>query len=165
MVPGNFPLGCSAVYLTLFRSLNKTVYDSIGCLKAFNAFSELHNSRLQRSLETLRQKYPHTKIIYADYYGATMRFILEPERYGELTLFENYPRVLQMDITLVNRFISIIWCNYPTLYVMLLSNQMKIIDDHTNFFYVKIIWKSVEYPSVQHIRNWKCVPIKISLIP
>ena len=83
VVPGLFPLGCAVIYLSKFQSPNKTDYDSFGCLKAFNAFTELHNSQLNRSLETLRHKYPHAKIIYADYYGATMQFIHAPERYGE----------------------------------------------------------------------------------
>ncbi|GMN43591.1 hypothetical protein TIFTF001_012789 [Ficus carica] len=82
VVPGNLPIGCITVYLTFFQSPNKTDYDSNGCLKAFNAFSELHNSRLKRALETLRQKYPHAKIIYADYYGAAMQFFHSPLEYG-----------------------------------------------------------------------------------
>ena len=94
MVPGNFPIGCSVIYLTMFQSTNKSDYDSIGCLKAFNAFSELHNSKLKRSLETLRLKYPHANIIYADYYGATMQFILAPERYGELTFSNGASQIL-----------------------------------------------------------------------
>ena len=83
MVPGNFPIGCSLIFLTMFQSTNKSDYDPIGCLKAINALSESHNSKLKSSLETLRLKYPHAKIIYADYYSAAMEFIVAPERYGE----------------------------------------------------------------------------------
>ncbi|XVE51444.1 hypothetical protein DITRI_Ditri02bG0041000 [Diplodiscus trichospermus] len=82
MVPGNFPIGCSAVYLTLFQSPNKADYDRHGCLKAFNAFAESHNNQLKQALATLRQKYPHAKIIYADYYGAAMRFVHAPLHHG-----------------------------------------------------------------------------------
>ncbi|PON99122.1 Lipase [Trema orientale] len=83
VVPGNLPIGCSVVYLTLFQSPNKTHYDpKSGCLKAFNAFSKFHNILLQRALEKLRLKYPHAKIIYADNYGATMRFVHAPLHYG-----------------------------------------------------------------------------------
>lgn len=82
VVPGNFPLGCSAAYLTLFRSPSKVDYDSNGCLKAFNNFSEIHNGQLKHALEMLRRKYKNAKIIYADYYGATMQFINAPLRYG-----------------------------------------------------------------------------------
>jgi hypothetical protein len=85
MVPGNLPIGCSAVYMTLFQSPNKTDYDSRnGCLKAFNSFSKYYNNQLKRALETLRQKYPHARIIYADYYGAAIRFFHAPRHYGEL---------------------------------------------------------------------------------
>ncbi|XP_062095873.1 GDSL esterase/lipase At5g45910-like [Humulus lupulus] len=82
VVPGNLPIGCSVVYLTLFESSNKTDYDEIGCLKALNEFSKLHNRHLKRALQTLRLKYPHTNIIYGDYYHATMRIINAPLHYG-----------------------------------------------------------------------------------
>ncbi|KAJ0017134.1 hypothetical protein Pint_10439 [Pistacia integerrima] len=83
VVPGNLPVGCSAVYMTLFRSPNKADYDPRnGCLKAYNAFAKYHNNKLKDALQTLRLKYPHTKIIYADYYGAAKRFYHAPKRYG-----------------------------------------------------------------------------------
>lgn len=88
MVPGNLPIGCSAVYLTLFgRTANRLDYDPrTGCLKAYNAFAWYHNQQLKRSLQTLRLKYPHTRIIYADYYGATMRLYHTPKRFGKVIL-------------------------------------------------------------------------------
>ncbi|XP_039070461.1 GDSL esterase/lipase At5g45910-like [Hibiscus syriacus] len=82
MVPGNFPIGCSAVYLTLFESPNKEDYDRHGCLKAFNAFAKYHNSQIKKALDMLRQKYPHVRIMYADYYGAAMRFVHTPLHHG-----------------------------------------------------------------------------------
>ncbi|XP_027338703.1 GDSL esterase/lipase At5g45910-like [Abrus precatorius] len=82
LVPGNLPIGCSALYLTLFRSMNKEDYDQSGCLKAFNAFAEYHNKQLNLALETLRQKNPHSRIMYADYYGAAKRFYHAPGHHG-----------------------------------------------------------------------------------
>uniref|UniRef100_A0A5B7CCA0 GDSL esterase/lipase n=1 Tax=Davidia involucrata TaxID=16924 RepID=A0A5B7CCA0_DAVIN len=82
VVPGNFPIGCSAVYLTLFQSPNKTAYDQNGCLKAYNAFSKYHNSQLKLALQKLRHKYPHANIIYADYYGAAKPSIHTPIHHG-----------------------------------------------------------------------------------
>ncbi|KAJ0963066.1 hypothetical protein J5N97_028188 [Dioscorea zingiberensis] len=83
MVPGNLPVGCSAAYLTLFRTPNKAAYDQRnGCLKEFNSFAKYHNSLLQRSLETLRHKYPHARIMYADYYGAAIPFVHSPQHFG-----------------------------------------------------------------------------------
>lgn len=82
IVPGNLPIGCSALYLTLFGTTNKAAYDKNGCLKAYNAFSKYHNSQLKLSLEKLREEYPHAKIIYADYYGAAKRLFHAPKHYG-----------------------------------------------------------------------------------
>lgn len=89
VVPGNLPIGCSAVYLTLFRSPNEAVYDKRNrCLKAFNGFSKYHNSELKRALGALRLKYPHARIIYADYYGAAMPFYHAPQHYGKFYKLE-----------------------------------------------------------------------------
>lgn len=87
VVPGNLPIGCSAVYLTYFPSLNKTDYDPRnGCLKEFNAFAKYHNNQLKGALATLREKYPHARIIYADYYGPAMRFFHAPRHHGQFYL-------------------------------------------------------------------------------
>ncbi|KAI6703649.1 hypothetical protein NL676_012785 [Syzygium grande] len=83
VVPGNFPLGCSVVYLALVESTNQSDYDPTnGCLKAYNSFSEYHNEHLKRELQVLREKYPHARIIYADYYGAAIPLYLAPKLYG-----------------------------------------------------------------------------------
>lgn len=84
LVPGNFPIGCSAVYLTIFRSPNKGDYDeSNGCLKAFNAFAQYHDAQLKLALHKLRLKHPNAKIIYADYYKAAMPLFQAPRSFGE----------------------------------------------------------------------------------
>ncbi|KAK6932659.1 GDSL lipase/esterase, partial [Dillenia turbinata] len=82
MVPGNLPIGCSAVYLTLFQSPSRNAYNSNGCLKPYNSFAKYHNAQLKLALENLRQKYPHTRIIYADYYGAAARLFRKPRHFG-----------------------------------------------------------------------------------
>ncbi|KAK4399206.1 GDSL esterase/lipase [Sesamum angolense] len=82
VVAGNLPIGCNAVYLTLFQTDDRRAYDKNGCLKAHNDFSKYHNSQLKLALQDLRQKYPHAKISYADYYGASKRFFHVPKRYG-----------------------------------------------------------------------------------
>ncbi len=82
LVPGNLPVGCSAVYLTLFSSKNIKDYDENGCLKAFNDFAKYHNMQLNIALETLRKKHPHARIMYADYFGAAKRFFHAPRQYG-----------------------------------------------------------------------------------
>ncbi|CAI9087320.1 OLC1v1021367C2 [Oldenlandia corymbosa var. corymbosa] len=82
VVPGNFPIGCSAAYLTQFRSPNPEDYDTAGCLKWLNNFSKYHNKMLQLELNRIRQLHPHTTIIYADYYNAAMRMYRFPQKYG-----------------------------------------------------------------------------------
>ncbi|MCL7035228.1 hypothetical protein MKW94_000598, partial [Papaver nudicaule] len=82
MVPGNFPIGCSALYLTLFKSTNKEDYDESGCIKWLNEFSVYHNKFLQKELDVLREEYPNVKIIYADYYNAALKFYQFPETLG-----------------------------------------------------------------------------------
>lgn len=82
VVPGNLPIGCNAVYLTLFRTSDKASYDQNGCLKAYNGFSKYHNSELKLALEKLRKKYPHANISYANYYGAAKRFFHSSHHYG-----------------------------------------------------------------------------------
>lgn len=88
VVPGNLPVGCSAAYLTIFYGLiDKASYDPRnGCLRPLNSFAMYHNYLLQSSLERLRQKYPHVNIIYADYYGAAIRFFHTPKRFGKKVL-------------------------------------------------------------------------------
>ncbi|XAR59232.1 Sinapine esterase [Bertholletia excelsa] len=82
LVPGNLPIGCSAVYLTLFQSSNKADYDENGCWKIYNAFSKYHNAQLKHALQELRKKYPHANIIYADYYGAAKPLVHAPMHHG-----------------------------------------------------------------------------------
>ncbi|KAI3872862.1 hypothetical protein MKX03_029151 [Papaver bracteatum] len=82
MVPGNFPIGCSALYLTLFKSPNKEDYDESGCIKWLNEFSVYHNKFLLKELAVLSEEYPSVKIIYADYYNVAMKFFKSPELLG-----------------------------------------------------------------------------------
>ncbi|KAF9589778.1 hypothetical protein IFM89_028713 [Coptis chinensis] len=68
VVPGNFPIGCSPMYLTLFKNNDSTSYDDKGCLKGLNTFAMYHNQHLQNALQQLRLEYPNVAILYADYY-------------------------------------------------------------------------------------------------
>ncbi|KVH89493.1 Lipase, GDSL [Cynara cardunculus var. scolymus] len=83
VVPGNFPVGCSAAYLTLFGTRDKATYDRNGCLKYHNAFSKYHNDQLKLALDKLRQKYPQSRIIYADYYGVAKALFHIPHHLGK----------------------------------------------------------------------------------
>ncbi|KAL1537803.1 acetylajmaline esterase [Salvia divinorum] len=83
MVPGNLPIGCSATYLSQFKSSNKSDYNpKTGCLNWLNEFAQTHNKLLRAQLDLIQKENPHTDIIYADYYNAAMRFFLSPQKYG-----------------------------------------------------------------------------------
>ncbi|MCL7043932.1 hypothetical protein MKW94_028217 [Papaver nudicaule] len=82
MVPGIIPFGCSALYLTRFKSPDKEDYDESGCIRWLNEFSVYHNKFLQRELDVLREEFPSVKIIYADYYNVAMKFYKSPEVLG-----------------------------------------------------------------------------------
>ncbi|KAL3812839.1 hypothetical protein ACJIZ3_014107 [Penstemon smallii] len=83
VVPGNFPIGCTATYLAHFASTNEEDYDSsTGCIKWLNRFAEYHNDLLQTELSRIREFHPETKIFYGDYYNAAMNIYRNPEIYG-----------------------------------------------------------------------------------
>ncbi|XP_010478618.1 PREDICTED: GDSL esterase/lipase At1g31550-like [Camelina sativa] len=82
LVPGEFPKGCSVAYLTLYQTSNLAEYDSLGCLKWLNKFSEYHDEQLQAELKRLRKLNPHVNIIFADYYNTLLRLNQEPSKYG-----------------------------------------------------------------------------------
>ncbi|CAD5180422.1 unnamed protein product [Musa acuminata subsp. malaccensis] len=83
IVPGNFPIGCVAVYLTMFQSDRREDYESgTGCIEWLNQFSMYHNRHLLDELTQLRRRYPQATIIYANYYEAAMAIFRSPQEYG-----------------------------------------------------------------------------------
>ncbi|XP_064971101.1 GDSL esterase/lipase At1g28580-like [Musa acuminata AAA Group] len=83
IVPGNFPIGCVAVYLTMFQSDRREDYESgTGCIEWLNQFSMYHNRHLLDELSQLRRRYPQATIIYANYYEAAMAIFRSPQEYG-----------------------------------------------------------------------------------
>ncbi|XP_057433698.1 GDSL esterase/lipase At1g28600-like [Lotus japonicus] len=82
MVPGNFPLGCNAIYLTMYETTDKNQYDQAGCLKWLNEFAEFYNQKLQLEIHRLRELHPHANIIYADYYNAALPLYQNPQKFG-----------------------------------------------------------------------------------
>ncbi|KAM0856425.1 hypothetical protein ACQ4PT_027942 [Festuca glaucescens] len=83
VVPGNPPNGCSPAMLTLRSSLNRTEnYDYIGCLNDINRVARRHNSLLRAAIGALRVKYPHTMIIFADFYHPIISILQNPSHFG-----------------------------------------------------------------------------------
>ncbi|KAI4296887.1 hypothetical protein L6164_036806 [Bauhinia variegata] len=86
LVPGNLPLGCNAIFLTLYESKNIEDYDAYGCLKWLNKFAEYHNEKLYSELVRLQELNPSVNIIYADYYNAALSLYHSPQQYGFIDL-------------------------------------------------------------------------------
>ncbi|KAG0517360.1 hypothetical protein BDA96_09G082700 [Sorghum bicolor] len=80
--PGLLPIGCLPTYLTLFGTSNAADYDHDGCLRNYNDLSSYHNALLKRSLSNLRRTYPHTRIMYADFYTQVTNMIRTPHNFG-----------------------------------------------------------------------------------
>lgn len=90
-MPGNFPIGCVAVYLTMFQSDRREDYESgTGCIEWLNQFSMYHNRHLLDELSQLRRRYPQATIIYANYYEAAMAIFRSPQEYGALLLSSSF---------------------------------------------------------------------------
>ncbi|KAI7736461.1 hypothetical protein M8C21_017593 [Ambrosia artemisiifolia] len=86
IVPGNFPIGCSSSYLTMYNNSDTKMYDNkTGCIIWLNKFAEYHNQLLERELQKIRKfNYHHVNIIYADYYNAAMQLYRSPKEFGFL---------------------------------------------------------------------------------
>ncbi|KAK7302909.1 hypothetical protein RJT34_13806 [Clitoria ternatea] len=82
MVPGNLPLGCSAIYLTMYETMDKNQYDQDGCLKWLNEFAKDYNQKLQTEINRLQELHPYANIIYADYYNAALSLYNHPTNFG-----------------------------------------------------------------------------------
>lgn len=84
VVPGNFPIGCVPLYLVRFKTNDASMYDELGCLKDYNAFSKYHNELLLRAIQELQLEYPNVAIAYGDYYSALTWVITHAPRLGKL---------------------------------------------------------------------------------
>ncbi|XP_076928664.1 GDSL esterase/lipase At1g28650-like [Bidens hawaiensis] len=82
VVPGNFPIGCSASYLTVCGSEDEEYDPKTGCLVRLNQFAEYHNKLLQTQLNQVQYLHPDVNIIYADYHNAAMEIYIFPYKYG-----------------------------------------------------------------------------------
>ncbi|XP_066380559.1 sinapine esterase-like, partial [Miscanthus floridulus] len=67
VVPGNVPMGCLPIILTLYASPDPSDYDRYGCLHEFNGLARYHNEQLRMQVQALRIRHPHTAIAFADY--------------------------------------------------------------------------------------------------
>ncbi|TVU37546.1 hypothetical protein EJB05_10866, partial [Eragrostis curvula] len=82
VVPGNFPIGCSPGYLTMFPTNDTAQFDATGCLRWANHLAVLHNSALIMELARLRRRHPGVAVVYADYYSAVVDLVADPGDQG-----------------------------------------------------------------------------------
>ncbi|BAH95292.1 GDSL esterase/lipase At5g03980 [Oryza sativa Japonica Group] len=82
VIPGNFPIGCSPSYLSLFSTAISGDYDDRGCLKSYNSFAMYHNDQLRAAIDDLRKVNSDVAIVYADYYGAFMHLLQKADLLG-----------------------------------------------------------------------------------
>ncbi|KAL0368584.1 UNVERIFIED_CONTAM: Acetylajmalan esterase [Sesamum calycinum] len=82
VVPGNFPLGCFPTFLAVARKNSSTTYDDFGCVKSVNDLTSSENNNLQGALNSLRNEFPDTVILYADYYNAFLSLLRQATTFG-----------------------------------------------------------------------------------
>ncbi|XP_051209169.1 acetylajmalan esterase [Lolium perenne] len=75
IIPGNFPIGCSPSYLSLFSVAGSADHDERGCLTSYNSFAAYHNEQLQEAIDNLRKTNADISIVYADYYSAFLHLL------------------------------------------------------------------------------------------
>ncbi|GMJ11825.1 hypothetical protein like AT5G03980 [Hibiscus trionum] len=82
VVPGNFPIGCFPVYLTLFQTDDTTAYDELHCLIELNKFSIYHNNLLREAIDELKEEHPGVIVVYGDYYNAFLWLLSKADMLG-----------------------------------------------------------------------------------
>jgi hypothetical protein len=87
VVPGNPPTGCSPSVLTFRQSNDTANYDLIGCLRDVNRVVRYHNMLLRAAVGSLRDKYPHARIIFADFYQPIIQVLQNPSVFGKPHIF------------------------------------------------------------------------------
>ncbi|KAK9705512.1 hypothetical protein RND81_07G062700 [Saponaria officinalis] len=81
-IPGNFPVGCVPLYLSLFKTNDSNMYDELKCLKPYNKHGQFHNYQLQKVVVKLQKRYPNVSIVYMDYYEAFRQILQHATLFG-----------------------------------------------------------------------------------
>ncbi|KAK9705494.1 hypothetical protein RND81_07G061200 [Saponaria officinalis] len=82
VIPGNFPIGCMPIYLTLFKTNDINMYDEMKCLKEYNGHAQFHNDLLQQTIIELQNGHSNVTIIYMDYFGALKEILQHASSLG-----------------------------------------------------------------------------------
>ncbi|KAL0433034.1 UNVERIFIED_CONTAM: Acetylajmalan esterase [Sesamum latifolium] len=75
-------LGCFPAFLAVARKHHSTAYDAFGCVKSVNELTSYENDDLQGALNSLRNEFPNTVILYADYYNAFLAVLSQAATFG-----------------------------------------------------------------------------------
>ncbi|KAK9705499.1 hypothetical protein RND81_07G061600 [Saponaria officinalis] len=81
-IPGNIPVGCIPMYLSLFKKNDSNIYDELKCLKQHNTHAQFHNHQLQKNVVNLQKRYPNVSIVYLDYYEAFREIFQHANLFG-----------------------------------------------------------------------------------
>ncbi|KAH9624434.1 hypothetical protein KSS87_000465 [Heliosperma pusillum] len=85
VVQGLPPTGCLTLAMLLAPSDDR---DNIGCVKSQNTLTSTHNTLLQAEIQSLRNQFPTSTIVYADYYNAYRTVMENPSKYGFKEVFK-----------------------------------------------------------------------------
>lgn len=77
------PLGCFPALLTIYpASVDK--YDKYGCLSSLNKISTAHNTALNSTVLTIREKYRNVTFHYGDLFSAYTDILKSPQTYSKI---------------------------------------------------------------------------------
>ncbi|KAK4388012.1 Acetylajmalan esterase [Sesamum angolense] len=79
---GKLSLGCFPTFLAVARKNSSTTYDDFGCVKSVNDLTSSETNDLQGALNSLRNEFPDTVILYADYYNAFLSLLRQATTFG-----------------------------------------------------------------------------------
>uniref|UniRef100_A0A7N1A911 Uncharacterized protein n=1 Tax=Kalanchoe fedtschenkoi TaxID=63787 RepID=A0A7N1A911_KALFE len=79
VVQGLPPSGCLPLTMVLAQDTDR---DSIGCVASANNRTLRHNLDIKARLHDLRAQFPHSVILYADYWNAYRDVMKDPEAHG-----------------------------------------------------------------------------------
>lgn len=79
VVQGLLPSGCLPLTLVLAPETDR---DRLGCVGSANNYTFRHNQAIKAKLHELRVQYPHSVLVYADYWNAYHTVMKNPKAYG-----------------------------------------------------------------------------------
>ncbi|KAL2492289.1 GDSL esterase/lipase [Abeliophyllum distichum] len=85
VVQGLPPMGCLTYSFMLSSPDDR---DELGCVASMNKQVSTHNAALQAKLNILREEFPKSVIVYADFYNAHLTVLKNAKKYGLKELYK-----------------------------------------------------------------------------